>query len=351
MNPRVSSYFFFLILLGVAAVALFVFVPFMAPIMLALAASVIVYPIYRRLGFIFGEGSFRKNLAAILTVIIVLVVILVPLFFLIESIYGEVQTLYVLLTDEANRSEVIQSLNNAWSSLSDFAFGLLPAHTFDSFNITETLKVGLEWIFSNLDTVFSGIAKIAGYVLVFLLALFYLLRDGTAFKKMILSWSAPLSANEGYITLTFKKAIRSVFAGTLAVALIEGISTGLAFWAFGIPAPALWGTVAGVASLVPAFGVTLVILPGVLYLLLSGNYLYGFGLLIWGYSAIILVDHMLGPALINRGIRIHPFLILISVLGGILSFGLVGFFLGPLVLVCLFTLLEIYKNSFNNPTI
>ena len=316
--------------------------------MLALAAAVIVYPLYGYLSKAFGEGSFRDNISALLTVIVVVVVLIVPAFFLIEGMYGEVQTLYALLIDEANRSEVITALNTAWSSLSTVALGLLPAHTFNSFNITDTLKSGLEWVFSNLDIVFSSIAQVSAYALIFLLALFYFLRDGSSLSKMFFSWSPELSSNEDHITNTFKKTIRSVFAGTLVVALLEGLSTGLAFLVFGIPAPALWGTVAAVAALVPVFGVTLIILPGIAYLVLVGNYLYAVGLFIWGYSVIVLVDHLIGPNLINRGIKIHPFLVLLSVLGGLLTFGIIGFVMGPLILVFLFTLLEIYRTSFNN---
>ncbi len=350
MNQRLSSFFFFVLLLGAVLGVALIFRPFLSPIMLALAATVIVSPLYSRLKLMIGDGPFRNNLSASLTVILVLIVLLVPTFFLIEGIYGEVQTLYGLLIDEANRSQVIAALNTAWSSLSNVAFGLLPAHTFDSFNVTETLKSGLEWVFSNLDIVFNSVAKVSGYVLIFLLATFYFLRDGRSLAKMAFSWSPALAANEDYIIRTFKKTIRSVFAGTLVMALLEGLSTGLAFLVFGIPAPALWGTVAAVAALVPVFGVTLIILPGVAYLILTGNYTFAVGLFIWGYTVIILVDHLLGPYLINRGIKIHPFLILLSVLGGILAFGLIGFVMGPLLLVFLFTLLEIYRTSFNQET-
>jgi len=269
----------------------------------------------------------------------------VPIFFLVGSIYSEVQGLYAALTDEAGRSQFISALNNSWSSLSNLVFGVLPPKSFDSFNITNYFKSALEWVFGNLDTIFSSLAKVAAYAVVFLLALFYFLRDGEALKKRVLSWSPLLETNEAHITATFKRAIRSVFAGTLAVSLLEGISTGLAFYVFGIPAPALWGTVAAVASLVPAFGVTLLLIPGAAYLVLTGNYLYAAGLLVWGYTVIFLVDHLLGPILVNRGIRIHPFLILLSVLGGLIMFGIVGFLMGPLILVFLFTLLDIYRKS------
>ena len=137
--------------------------------------------------------------------------------------------------------------------------------------------------------------------------------------------------------------MNSIFVGSLVVGILQGVSTGLAFAAFGIPAPALWGTVAAIASLVPGFGTSLIILPGVAYLMFAGQYVYAAGLLVWGYAAILLLDHTLGPILVNKGVHVHPFLVLMSVLGGLVTFGFVGLFLGPLILVFLFTLLDIYK--------
>ena len=348
---RSSSYIFFILLLGAVLAAAFTFLPFLSPLVLALAAAVIVYPVYRDIIRIVGNGSIRRSLAALVTVILVLVVILVPLFFLGSKIYSEVQSLYAMLTDEANRSQVISSLDTAWQSISNAAFGALPDHSFQSLNVTEYLKTGLEWIFANLDKIFSSLALVAGYALVFLLALFYFLRDGGNLVRQAISWSPLLADNEEYIIRTFKRAIRSVFGGTLVTALLEGMSVGLAFLVFGIPAPALWGTMAAVAALVPGFGVSLLIIPGAAYLVLSGSYAYAAGLLVWGYTGIVLIDHIIGPNLINKGLQIHPFLILLSVLGGILTFGLIGFLLGPIILVVLFTLLEIYKNSFKRPEI
>lgn len=347
MESRASSYFFFALLAVATIAAIFLFLPFLSPLVLGAVAAIVAYPLYRMFLRIFGLSSVGRTLAAALSVIVVLIVVLVPLFFLVGSMYAEVQSLYGLLTDEGNRSALINTLNTASQSLSNMVLGILPAQSFDSFNVTAYAKSALEWIFGNLDLVFGSMAKVAGYALVFLLALFYFLRDGNQLKKMFIAWSPLLDSNDEYITLTFKRAVRSVFAGTLAVSLLEGISVGLAFLVFGIPAPALWGVVAAIAALIPGFGVSLLVIPGTLYLIISGNYAYAAGLFIWGYAGIIVIDHIIGPTLINKGLHIHPFLVLLSVLGGILMFGLIGFVLGPIILVILFTLLEIYRTSFN----
>ena len=349
MNSRASSYFFFVLLFGVVIAAIFIFLPFLTPLVLAVAAAVIVYPAYVRILKFVGDGHLGKTTAALVTVIMVLVVILVPLFFLVGSIYAEVQTLYGILTDEGSRSQVVDALNSGSQLFSNLVFGVLPAHSFDSFNVTTYMKSGLESIFANLDTVFASLAKVAGYALVFLMALFFFLRDGIALKNKILSWSPQLSANEGYVTGMLAGAIRSVFAGTLVVGTLDGLMLGLAFLVFGIPAPALWGTVTAVASLVPGLGITLVIWPAAAYLVLSGNYVFAIGMVLWGYLAVIVVDHMVGPSIVNRGLHIHPFPILLSVLGGLVFFGIVGFITGPLILVLLVALLEIFRTSFIGP--
>ena len=351
MNSRISSYFFFVLLLGAVIAAAFIFLPFLTPLLLALAGSVVAYPIYRFFIRMFGRRGFGRTLSALLTVIIVLLVIIVPLFFLVSSIYSEIQTLYSSLTDEGSRSQVIASLNSISQHLSNLVFGVVPPYSFDSFNATEYIKAGLELAFANLDNIFTSLTKVGGYALVFLLALFYFLRDGALLKQRFISWSPLLDKNDEYITMTLKRAIRSVFAGSIAVSVIDGISIGVSFFILGIPAPALWGTVAAVAALVPGFGVSLVIIPAAAYLVMSGHVLFAAIILTWGYATILLVDHTLGPNLINRGIQIHPFLVLLSVLGGLVVFGLVGFLMGPMILTILFTLLELYKTTFMDPKI
>ena len=345
MNQRLSSYFFFILLTIAFVASVFIFLPFLTPLVLAAAVAVLAYPVYGFMIKVIGEGPFRKSLASLVTVLLILIVVMVPLFFLAASIYSEIQTLYISLTDEGSRSHTIELLNSVSQTLSDKVFGVLPAYSFDSLNITEYIKSALELLFTNLDKIFTGLAEVAGYALVFLLALFYFLRDGAALVKKVLSWSPQLSEIYQFVVKAFKRGINSIFLGSLIVGVLEGASTGLAFMSFGIPAPALWGTVAAVASLVPGLGTSLIILPGVAYLLITGEYAFALGLLVWGYAAIIIVDHTLGPILVNKGVRVHPFLVLMSVLGGLVAFGMIGLFLGPLILVLLITLLDIYRSS------
>ncbi len=347
MNPRISSYFFFLLLLLAIVSALYTVLPFLTPLIVAAAVSVIFYPVYRKITAILGIKKPRSNIAALVSVLLFLIVVIVPIFLIVGKIYTEIQALYALLTDESGRSQVIDSLNNVSQSLSHALFDIFPAYSFDSLNITEFFKSILEWIFANLDQVFKGLATVAGYAFVFLLSLFYFIRDGRIIRKNFISWSPLLDSYDEYIVSTLKRAIQSVFAGTIVVSIIQGVLTAIGFAIFGINTPVVWGSVAAVAAFVPGIGTSLVIIPGIIYLFVSGGWVPAIGLTIWGAVAVGLVDNILGPYLINKGINVHPFLILISVLGGLVVFGVVGFVLGPLILAFLFALLEIYRHSFS----
>jgi predicted PurR-regulated permease PerM len=151
--------------------------------------------------------------------------------------------------------------------------------------------------------------------------------------------------DDSHIFIKLEQAVKSIFVGSMSVAILQGISIGLSFNIFGVPNPALWGSIAAIAALIPGIGTSLVLVPGILYLFITGNTGPAIGQAIWGITAIIVIDNMLGSYLVNRGIKIHQFVILLSVLGGIVFFGPIGFVLGPLVLAFLFSLLEIYRST------
>lgn len=345
MTPVSSNYFFYGLLLAVIVLAFTMFLPFLTPIVLAAALSVIFAKVHTKIRKSLFKDKERSSVAALFTLLIIVGIVFVPALLIMGKMYSEVQSMYTFLVDESNRSNVINILNNVASSLSHTFFGLYPDYSFDSFNITSILTRTLEWIFTNLDTVFSGVSKIALGTFIMLLALFYFLRDGRELKRQVVVLSPLGDTDDERILQKMEQTVYSVFAGSIVVAIIQGIMTGIGFGIFGVPNPALWGSVAAVAALIPGIGTALVLVPGILYLFFTGSTPYAIGLLIWGILAVSLIDNFLGPILVNRGVHIHPFLILLSVLGGLILFGPIGFILGPIVLAFLFALLEIYRSS------
>lgn len=347
MIPSSPNYFFFSLLIAVIILAVFIFLPFLTPIVLAAAIAVVFAPLHRIIVRLIFKDKERSSFGALFTLIIITFIIFIPTLLIAGKIYTEVQSMYGFLIDEAGRSQIIETLNNGARSFSHLFLDLYPAYSFDSFNITDILQKGLEWIFSNLDTVFGGASKIALSTFVMLLALFYFLRDGRELKRQIITLSPLGDDDDNRIFKKLERTIFSIFAGSIAVGIIQGILTGIGFAFFGVPSPALWGSVAAIAALIPGVGTSLVLVPGILYVAFTGSHTAAIGLFVWSVIAVGLVDNFLGPIFVNRGVKIHPFLILLSVLGGIIFFGIIGFVLGPIVLAFLFSLLEIYKASYS----
>lgn len=345
MENKTQHYFFLVILIAVAVLTICIFYPYLSSLLVAIVFSVIFRPLHRRVSLIFSKGNQGNSFSALITLLILAILVITPLIFLGKQIYVESESLYYSLTDEGKRSQVIDSLNSLSQSLSNRLYGIFPAYNFDSFNITRYIQNFLEWSFANLDTIFSGISKFILQTFVMLFALFYLLRDGGRFKRSMIALSPLADNHDEQIFGKLRLAIRSVVVGSLTVSVIQGFLTGLGFFIFGVPHAALWGSFAVIAALIPGIGTALVIIPGVVYLFFASSNLFALGLFIWGVLAVGLIDNYLGPVLVNRGVNIHPFLILLSVMGGLIFFGPIGFIAGPLLVALLFALLEIYKTN------
>ncbi|TSC85582.1 MAG: Uncharacterized protein G01um10148_968 [Parcubacteria group bacterium Gr01-1014_8] len=334
-------YFLLLVLAGALVLTFFIFQPFLAALVLAAVFAVILQPAYRR---IHSEMPRWPSSAAFLTVLLTVVCILVPLGFVGTQIGYEAASLYTSLVEGDGKAQIAHSIR----ALEDIVGVYIPgADDFSdrlSENISSYAKMGLTWLLQHLGSAFSGVASIFLSLFIFFVTLYYLLRDGLKLKQALIEYSPLRDSYDESVFNKLELAVNSVIKGNLMIALIQGVLSAIGFSIFGVPNPVLWGTVTALAALIPAVGTGLVFLPIVLFLFLTGNMFGGIGLSIWGALAVGLIDNLLGPRLIGSGMKLHPLLVLLSVLGGVTFFGALGIFLGPLSLSLLFALLSIYRD-------
>ena len=327
-SQRLQTIFFFSLLLLILVINVFVLLPYFGALFLAGTLAVIFRPTYRRI----LNKLKNERVAALLTLLLVCIIILVPLTIFGRQIFFETRSLYLSLTEQQNGfGDVIGQITNPFSSIAN-SLGI---------DLNEYLQRGANFLFQHFAQIFSSLVGIIFNFFLVLFGLFFFLKDGHKLLKVIMEYS-PL--NEDVEKKLFDKietAINSVIRGQLTIAIVQGILTSIGFAIFGIPNPVLWGSLAIFASLIPSIGTALIIVPGILYLYFTGHSLAALGLLIWGTTAVGLIDNFLGPILIHRHISIHPFLIFISVIGGIGAFGPLGFLVGPVLLVLLLSLLEL----------
>jgi predicted PurR-regulated permease PerM len=182
---------------------------------------------------------------------------------------------------------------------------------------------------------------VAGGVLQFVLALFigfffWLYGDHLAVHLSAVLRRVAGGHAERLITVT-GQVVRGTVYGILGTAIVQGILTAFGLWLTGVPRAVLLGAIAGFLSVLP-IGAPLIWIPSALWLLTSGHTGWGIFLGVYGVLAISGSDNVIRPYFISRGAQLPFLLTLLGVLGGALAFGLLGIFLGPVLLGVGFTL-------------
>lgn len=336
MTERKLENSFFLVLLGgIVILTFFILLPFLGSVALGITLAVLFYPAYKRV----LSGIRSDTISAILSSLLVLAVVFAPIVFFGYRMFLEAQSLLSTITDQ--RSTLSAFITNLQQN--PLLMQYFPGQSID---VGQYARQTLSFIAQNLGNVFSGAAQIGVGAIITLLTLYYTFKDGPKFRRAVTSLSPLTDKHDSVIFQRLHVAVNSVIRGSLLIALLQGISTGVGFLIFGVPHAALWGGVAAVAALIPSVGTSLVLTPAIIFLFLTNQVGSAIGLLIWGITAVGLIDNFLSPKLIERGLRIHPLFILLSVIGGIGLFGPLGFLLGPLTLSLLFALLDIYRVLF-----
>ena len=166
---------------------------------------------------------------------------------------------------------------------------------------------------------------------IMLYLLFFLLRDGASLARRI-GHATPLDdAHKRQLVSKFTTVIRATVKGNIVVAASQGALGGLIFWVLGIQGPVLWGVLMAFLSLLPAVGAGLIWVPVAIYFLATGAVWQGAVLTAFGIGVIGLVDNVLRPILVGKDTKMPDYIVLISTLGGMGLFGLTGFVIGPVI--------------------
>lgn len=331
---RVVEYvFFFVILVASGYMVWQVLSPFITALALALIIVTICYPLYEWI-----EGRVYKNnksLAAGLTTFIAVFLIVLPLVFISSVFVKELVSFYQTLGAGQELS-----IERYTTSIETTIQSYIPGFTI---NFTEQLRQTAEWFVGNIGAIFAGTISTIFLVFIALIGSYYFFRDGREFLKLLIKIS-PLPDSDDHIILSrLATAVRSVATGVLLLSLIQGISAALGFTIFGIERAVLWGAIGAILAMIPGIGTPTIMVPAILFLFFTGAPVAAAGLLTWMIVSIVVVDNIIGPQLMSRGSNMHPFIILTAVLGGISTFGPIGFIVGPVIVTLFIVLLEIYN--------
>ncbi|HUR60894.1 MAG TPA: AI-2E family transporter [Candidatus Thermoplasmatota archaeon] len=350
--PRQSQVFFFLILATMLYLSWKVFTDFIIYIITGVFVAVLALPIDK-----FWERLFPNRVAAVFTMLTLLLIITVPLTVLGVLMYKDATHLAEAVQGPELEKLVNSTLEKPWAQkiVSNFYA--------DSGNVTgrqafvdSKVHEGQAWIERTLTEFGTGILEGAleffVAITVILFVVYYVLTDGETFAAYIRR-AAPLPGRQiDFLMHEARSGLNAVFMGQILVSILQGVLGAIGFWITGLPNAVLWGAVMAVLGLLPVVGTFLVWVPAGLYLIVKGQVWQGIFMLAWGSLVVMVVtDTFIKPKLIGSRADIHPMFVLVGVLGGAAAFGFIGLFLGPLLVGVTIAVLKVYEADYLDPEV
>lgn len=344
-----SNIIFLAFLLGVLYLFYLVIHPFLTDIFVATVTAMVFYPLYQKWLKLFKRW---KILSATLTLLIIILAFLIPFSLFSGVITSQSLDLYEKISKGLQDGSIKKAID-----LKLVYFNLF----FDRWNIDiqslrleeyvgKSLAAFSEFIYTEMTALAKGVAGILFDLIIVLFISFFLLIDGEKFLHEIKVFSPLEVSHHDRIILQLEKTIKATLKGSIIVAITQGILGGIGLWIFGVPSSAFWGVCMVFSSVIPLIGTSIIWVPAALYLAFTSSFWMAVGLALWGTLIVSGADNVMRPLLLKGQANLHPLLTFLSVLGGLLYFGFLGFILGPVVLSFLMTLFDIYKKDFLSET-
>jgi predicted PurR-regulated permease PerM len=334
-------------LIVILVLAFLVFRPFLLTFAVAASVAVLLAPVQDRLGRSLGR---RSGLAASILVLITTAAILVPVLTSFFVLGTQAVAFFAWITPHLQPPELEKIVRET-----------LPARF-------PVLRLWLErgqdqlmpFVSLSLSQLVSGASAlvqqlVAGFTMaafelaLFLLMLFFLLRDGGLLRAELRQISPFSEAQEAQIFDHLGKTVKGVLQAMVVVPLAQGFLAAIGFWIFGVPSPVPWGVAVVLAAMVPILGSPLGWVPACVYLYLEGATWQWVGMLLFGILVISGIDNVIKPLLLKGAADIHPMLGFLSILGGVVAFGFFGFLVGPVILSLVLSAFRIYRLDILRP--
>ncbi len=339
-----------LALLAITLIALYlcwlIISPFVDVILWAGVLAIIAYPYHIRM----CDRGMKPWLSALVSTLGVVLVVLIPVIVIVILVAAQVP-------DAIKQVTTIVETAKGWVSPESRIYGLVdPYFDLDWMKDPELVKQRTKALLAPLTSsaatlATAAVASIAGTVIQIcfaLFTLFYFLRDTTEIRTSVFEM-LPLEREQSKdVFKRCREIIQASVQGVIFIAGIQGMLGAIGFWVLGVPSAVLWGVVMFILSMVPALGAFLVWVPAAIYLFATGAWIKGIILVIWGGVVIGSVDNFLRPKLVGKKTGMHDLVIFFSVLGGLQVFGILGLFVGPVVVAVALAIIEVFKQATAN---
>jgi predicted PurR-regulated permease PerM len=314
----------------------------MALIIAGIFAS-LAQPLYRRTTKLLRG---RRRAAAIVVLVVVVLVVLLPLAGLLGLVTAEAinvgETAVPWVQDKLNNPYQMEM----WLRALPFYERIEPYRDDIMMRAGQAVDFASRLLINSLSAATSGTLNFLFMLGVMLYAMYFFLEGGGRLVDRILFYLPLDDAEERLLLDRFRSVARATLKGTAVIGLLQGTLAGIAFAVAGVPSAAFWGALMVALSVVPGIGIGLVWVPASIVLVAGGHTLEGVLLALFCGGVVGSIDNVLRPRLVGKDTKLPDLLILLSTIGGISMFGMLGLIVGPILAALFVTVWEIYGRVF-----
>jgi predicted PurR-regulated permease PerM len=325
---------------------------YVSSIVLALLIASVFYPLYLK-----ARGLFRgrAQTASLCMTFFILLVLGFPVGWFVGTVSNEAFDFYSRTRSAVSLKDIQQKLesDSAWAQrvrkYSKIVGLEFTSETVEKLAASVGRRVGLS-LYNQLSSVASNLLSFLVHFFMMMLVIYYLFRDGGRLKDYLVQLIPIPKEQLQKVVDKFQEMGRAIIVGNGLSGIVQGILGGMGFFLFGLHAPFLWGTVIAFMAFLPIIGASVVFLPATAILMIQGEIGKGLAYLVYNVCYSSIIEYLIKPKLIGKGMRMNSLLVFIGIIGGIKLFGILGIIYGPLIITVFLTLAEIYRLEYKEQT-
>lgn len=344
MPQNRSTYIFLLCLTLAASYGCYLLVaPFFKPIIFASVVAILFYPAHSRIQRRIGN----RTAAGLLSTLIVILLLVISSLLLGRALASGVHDLYDSVNANADgRERLGVYLVGLSERVAEVVSRYIPISAPDvRAAVNSQAQRTVAAIANSMAGLLGGITSTFANALISFFILFFLFRDG---RNMLRRTSIVLPLGVDQVRKLYDRiaeTLRAIVYGSIAMAVLQGVLTGVSFWFLGLSSPILWATVTALCALLPVIGTGFVLAPAISMLLFSGHWIKALILLAWGLVVVHPIDNVLRPYLIGERTKLSTLFVFFAILGGLRTFGAMGVFIGPTILAATLALVSFLREE------
>lgn len=337
------AWFFFLFITTIAGLA-YTLKPFVADLVLAFVLVGLFNGTFDRIR---GRIGGRGWLASAATTSWIMLVVAVPV-----AAVGYLLAMETFAAFDATRhalsspTQAMALIGRARQGLASLGIHVRQEHV-AQFTL-DSAGYARDFLVQQVSLLVNNALTVVFHFTIVMVIVFYLFVDGPRLKRFLFDLS-PLPENEEELLVRkFVEVSKGILIGNGIGSVLQGVLGGVGMWVVGVPGPLLWGVIMTLLAFLGVLGVSFVCVPATIYLALTGSPGVAIGFFLYCMGQATIVENVIKTRLIGTQTRMHDLLVFLSVVGGLLGFGLIGLLYGPIIAILFLTFAELYRRTYRH---